>query len=42
VSLPENKYMFKNIERKQRLLDDRQKIQIENEEKAKLKRKMPK
>jgi len=34
--------MFKNIERKQRLLDDRQKIQIENEEKAKLKRKMPK
>lgn len=42
VTLPENKYMFKNIERKQRLLDDKQKIQIENEEKAKQRRKMPK
>lgn len=26
VSLPESKFMFKNIERKQRLIDDKQKI----------------
>jgi len=34
VILEENKYMFKNIERKQRLIDDKQKIQIDNEERA--------
>ena len=28
VALPENKYMFKNIERKQRLIDEKQKIMI--------------
>lgn len=32
VSLPESKYMFKNIERKQRLFDEKQRIVMEQQE----------
>ncbi|CDW89090.1 UNKNOWN [Stylonychia lemnae] len=39
VILPENKYMFKNIERKQRLIDDKQKIIMDKQQKSKEKKK---
>lgn len=35
VVLPENKYMFKNIERKQRMIDEKQKYKTEKERKSK-------
>lgn len=35
VVVPENKYMFKNIERKQRMIDERQKYKSEKERKQK-------
>lgn len=35
VTIPENKYMFKNIERKQRIIDDKQRYAIDKTEKAK-------
>jgi len=38
VVLPENKYMFKNIERKQRMIDERQKYKTEKEEREKEKK----
>ena len=37
VNLPENKYMFKNIERKQRVIDERQRNLKKNKERVKWK-----
>lgn len=39
VILPENQYMFKNIERKQRLIDEKQKIAVNQVQQAKDKKK---
>ena len=35
VVLPENKYMFKNIERKQKLIDEKHQLLVERQEKLK-------
>ena len=37
VVLPESKYMFKNIERKQRMIDEKQKFKTEQEKRLKVK-----
>lgn len=36
VVLPESKYMFKNIERKQRMIDEKQKFKNEQEKRLKV------
>ena len=33
VTIPENKYLFKNIEKKQRIIDEKQRFQLEQQEK---------